>query len=123
MPHRFPNPELRVALGVRSVRFHDLLAVRHVEASQCAHVVWPPTWEAPHSATHLAFASAWQDVNQTVFTFVLRERREMLGLVQGTARPGQDAWDLLRVALLTADPEDRGRTADALLERCLAAAR
>jgi hypothetical protein len=109
-------------LGVRSVRFHDLLTVRRVEASRCAHVVWPSTWEAPHSATHLALASAWQDVNQTVFTFVLRERREMLGLVQGTARPGHDAWDLLRLALLTADPEDRERTADALLEHFLAAA-
>ena len=109
-------------MGVRAVRFHDLLAVRRVDASQCAHVVWPLAWEAPHSATHLALASAWQDVNQTVFTFVLREKREMLGLVQGTARPGHDAWDLLRLALLTADPEDRERAADALLEHFLVAA-
>ena len=57
-----------------------------------------------------------------VFTFVLREKREMLGLVQGTARPGHDAWDLLRLALLTADPEDRERAADALLEHFLVAA-
>ena len=85
-------------------------------------MVWPSAWEASHSATHLALASAWQDINQTVFTFVLRERREMLGLVQGTARPGHDAWDLLRLVLLTADPEDRERTADALLEHFLVAA-
>ncbi|HKO23116.1 MAG TPA: hypothetical protein VJY65_00080, partial [Chloroflexota bacterium] len=109
-------------MGVRSVRFHDLVAVRRVEASPCTHVIWPTAWNAPHSATHLALASAWQDINQTVFTFVLRERCEMLGFVQGTARPGQDAWDLLRLALLTADPEDRERTADALLEYFLVAA-
>src|SRR5205807_5480002 len=93
-----------------------------VEASRCAQVVWPAALEAPHSATHLALASAWQDVNQTVFTFVLREKREVLGLVQGTARPGHDGWDLLRLALLTADPEDRERAADALLEQFLVAA-
>jgi hypothetical protein len=98
------------------------LAVRRVAASQCAHVVRPSLWETPHSATHLALASAWQDVNQTVFTFVLCERREMLGLVQGTARPAHDAWDLLRLALLTAGPEDRERTADALLEHFVVAA-
>ena len=104
-------------MGVRSVRFYDLLAVRRIEANRGAHVLWPSTWTS-HSATYLALASAWQDVNQTLFTFVLREKGEILGLAQGAARPGHDAWDLLRLALVPADPEDRERAADALLEQC-----
>lgn len=109
-------------MGVRSVRFYDLLAVHRIEANRSAHVLWPSTWEASHSATYLSLASAWQDVNQTLFTFVLREKGEILGLAQGAARPGHDAWDLLRLALVPDDPEDRERAAAALIEQWLAAA-
>lgn len=109
-------------MGVRSVRFHDLLAVHRIEANRSTHVLWPSPLDTPHSARHMALASAWQDVNQTLFTFVLREKREMLGFVQGAARPDHDAWDLHRLALLPTDPEDRERAADALLEQWLVAA-
>jgi hypothetical protein len=109
-------------LGVRSVRFYDLLAVHRVEANRSSHVLWPSPWEAQHSATYLSLASAWQDVNQTLFTFVLREKGEILGLAQGAARPGHDGWDLLRLALVPDDPEDRERAAAALIEQWLAAA-
>jgi len=108
-------------MGVRSIRFHDLPAVRRVESNHGSHVLWPMGPDAPHSPVHLAMASAWQDVNQTVFTFVLREKRELLGLVQATARPGRDAWDLVRLALTPTDPEDRQRVAELLLEDMLRA--
>lgn len=84
-------------------------------------MLWPARFDAPHSATYLALASAWQDVNQTLFTYVLRERGQILGLAQGAARPGRDAWDVLRLALVPDDPEDRDRAADAVLEQLLAA--
>lgn len=106
-------------MGVRSIRFHDLLAVHRIEAYQDSHIVWPSSLEAGHSAAYLALASAWQDVNQTLFTFVMRDRGEMLGFVQGAACPGHDSWDLLRLALLPTDPEDRERVADALIEEML----
>lgn len=109
-------------MGVRSVKFHDLVAVHRIEANRGAHVLWPSAGESPHSATYLSLAAAWQDVNQTLFTFVLREKGEMLGLVQGAARPGSDAWDLLRLALIPTDPEDRERAAGALIEEWLVAA-
>ena len=108
-------------MGVRSVHFHDLLAVHRLEANVDAHVLWPSPLDGVHSATHLAAASAWQDVNQTLFTFVLRENGECLGLVQGTARPGHDTWDVRRLALLATDPEDRERAAGVLLEQLLTA--
>ena len=85
-------------------------------------MLWPSPLDTPHSARHLALASAWQDVNQTLFTFVLREKGELLGLIQGATRPGHEAWDLLRLSLLPTDPEDRERAADALLEQWLSAA-
>ena len=108
-------------MGVRSIRFYDLPAVHRIEANQDSHVLWPTSLDEQRSAAYLAVASAWQDVNQTLFTFVLREKREVLGVAQASARPGRDAWDLLRVALVPADPEDRERAADALIERLLEA--
>lgn len=108
-------------MGVRSVRFHDLLAVHRIEMNRGAHVLWPAPFDAAHAATHLALASAWQDVNQTLFTHVLREKGELIGLAQAVARPGHDAWDLIRLALSPADPEDRERAADELLESLLTA--
>ncbi len=120
------RPERRatggLSMGVRSVRFHDLPAVHRVESSHGSQVLWPAGPDAPHSLVHLAVASAWQDVNQTVFTFVLREKRELLGLIQATARPGRDAWDLVRLAVTPTDPEDRQRVAELLLEEMLRAA-
>lgn len=106
---------------MRSIHFYDLLAVHRIEANRDSHVLWPSPLDAPHSATYLALASAWQDVNQTLFTFVLREKGELLGMAQGAARLGHDSWDLQRLALLPMDPEDRERAADALLEGLLAA--
>jgi len=111
-----------MSMGLRSIRFHDLPAVRRIGSSHGSHVLWPTGPDAPHSLVHLAVASAWQDVNQTVFTFVLREKRELLGLVQATARPGRDAWDIVRLALTPTDPEDRQRIAELLLEEALRAA-
>ncbi len=108
-------------MGVRSVRFHDLFAVRHLEAHPDSYVIWPSPLEAQHSATYLALASAWQDVNQTLFTFVLREKRQMIGMAQAAAQSGHDAWEVLRLSLVPADPEDRERAADALFEQLLAA--
>ena len=112
-------------MGVRSIRFYDLLAVRHVEAARATHLLWPSPLDAMPSATSLALTSAWQDVNQTVFTFVQRERGAITGLAQMTARPTHDAWDLVRLAIvssvpadapLPSDDQEHERTADDLLE-------
>lgn len=108
-------------MGVRSIHFYDLLTVHRIEANQDSHALWPSPLDAPHSATYLALASAWQDINQTLFTFVLCDKGEMLGLVQGAARPGHDSWDLVRLALLPTDPDERERAAGALLEQLLKA--
>ncbi len=108
-------------MGVRSVRFHDLLAVRRIETRYDAYVLWPSPLDAAPSATHVALASAWQDVNQTVFTFVLRERGTLSGLAQVAARRGQDAWDLVRLALTSIDEEERVHTSAALVEGVLQA--
>jgi len=112
-------------LGVRSIRFYDLLAVRRVEASRAGRLLWPAPLDAMPSAASLALASAWQDVNQTVFTFVQRERGAITGLAQMTARPTRDAWDLVRLAIPSSGPHDhallpddqeRERIADDLLD-------
>ncbi|MCA1598623.1 MAG: hypothetical protein LC769_06295, partial [Chloroflexi bacterium] len=112
-------------MGVRSIRFYDLLAVRRVEAARAAYLLWPEPLDAMPSATSMALASAWQDVNQTVFTFVQRERGAIMGLAQMTARPTHDAWDLVRLAIASsapadslnlADDQERERIADDLIE-------
>lgn len=108
-------------MGVRSIRFYDLLAVRRIEADQGAHLLWPSAVEAAPSALSLALASAWQDVNQTVFSFVQRERGMLIGLAQAAARPTHDAWDLVRLAIHPLAPagSDREDIADNLLEALL----
>jgi len=95
-------------LGVRSIRFYDLLAVRHVEAGRSTRLLWPAPLDPVPTAAHLALASAWQDVNETVFTFVRRERGTLTGFAQATARPARDAWDLVRLAAAPGDARDGG---------------
>lgn len=113
-------------MGVRSIRFYDLPAVRHIEADRDARLLWPAPLDTAPAAMHLALASAWQDVNQTVFTFVQRRQGTLVGLVQAAARPARDAWDLLRLAVAPLGPLDQGdadgereRVVDELLEAML----
>ncbi len=109
-------------MGVRSIRFYDLLAVRRIEADRATRLLWPAPLDPAPPAAHLALASAWQDVNQTVFTFVQRERGAIIGFAQAAARPACDAWDLVRLAAPTDDDEREGMpVVDALLEALLQA--
>jgi len=111
-------------LGVRSIRFYDLLAVRHVEADQDMRVLWPAPLDPVPAAAHLALASAWQDVNQTVFTFVRRERGALIGFAQVSARSTRDAWDLVRLAAKGGDAnqgQEQAHLVDELLEALLGA--
>ncbi len=100
----------------RSVRFHDLPGVHRLAVDRSTRVVEPPDFESSHSALHLAAASAWQDVNQSVFTFVSRDEDGVAGLAQATARPGNDAWDLVRLLLRPGADTTVAQGADEMLE-------
>lgn len=104
----------------RPIRFHDLPAIHRLSVDPLSYVVEPPDFESPHSVLHLAVASAWQDVNQSVFTFVSRDKGNLVGLAQATARPGNDAWDLVRLLRRQGD-DGAAQGVDEMLEGILAA--
>ena len=89
-------------------------------------VLWPAPLDPVPTAAHLALASAWQDVNQTVFTFVRRDRGALTGFAQASARRSGDAWDLVRLAATGADADadadgTQAQLVDELLEALLGA--